>query len=585
MEDRYDFADILRGKSVQELQELHSQFLFAIVRSHGPLQTITIVGASLQLLATFCSGGCAVSTSCESDCHVSSSSIRRDTSAHTVAMRWRNAAKKCLGLPDPWKGFGLKHMPLERAQQSRWDPHTRSWRPFELLVRMEKQHFTRGAMRLCYRLQTQPNGINMVAKRYEKEAESASALEADVVMQRRAKDYASRFNACSPPKKIDVLEASMIRLTGRPEGMRDFAVETFLDGSFIKHSSNSGFVADEIVRHTPHAFSHFTFEVSSGDEIVVDIQGVDDLYTDPQIHTICGERYGRGDMGLRGAALFFSSHRCNSVCRHLELPNFAHSPMPGSDAAATQSRAVGMREDSSNLDDEIVLINTQALAPVCNSTISYRTRHITHDKYARVHFALAQLHAKHVQAGDDFIGHNVLASPAQGLFHLRTAAAKGSVSAMLTLACLQLQVRPRKGVMRALSSSLQQPLEKDEAAALPYIVHAAECGVTSAMVAAGYAYEHGCGCLRSATSAAHWYETAVKARGSGESLAEEDAEREGERLPGGNAAEHEIFEALAALYETGDHNFSPNSRLAWQFRSLGRSSARRDEEAEAESSE
>ena len=35
----------------------------------------------------------------------------------------------------------------------------------------------------------------------------------------------------------------------------------------------AGFVADEVVRNTPHAFSHFTFEASGGEQIVVDIQG------------------------------------------------------------------------------------------------------------------------------------------------------------------------------------------------------------------------------------------------------------------------------------------------------------------------
>lgn len=40
--------------------------------------------------------------------------------------------------------------------------------------------------------------------------------------------------------------------------------------------------------------------------------GVDDLYTDPQIHTASSgtTRFGRGNMGLRGMALFFASHRC-----------------------------------------------------------------------------------------------------------------------------------------------------------------------------------------------------------------------------------------------------------------------------------
>ena len=37
------------------------------------------------------------------------------------------------------------------------------------------------------------------------------------------------------------------------------------------------------------AFSHFTFERSGHELIVVDIQGVGDLWTDPQIHTSDGD--------------------------------------------------------------------------------------------------------------------------------------------------------------------------------------------------------------------------------------------------------------------------------------------------------
>jgi len=61
-------------------------------------------------------------------------------------------------------------------------------------------------------------------------------------------------------------------------------------GEYIKYNSNSGFVEDsKQCRHTPQAFSHFTFERSGHEIIVVDIQGVGDLYTDPQIHTEDGE--------------------------------------------------------------------------------------------------------------------------------------------------------------------------------------------------------------------------------------------------------------------------------------------------------
>ena len=81
-------------------------------------------------------------------------------------------------------------------------------------------------------------------------------------------------------------------------------------GEYVKYNSNSGFVDNRVIRQTPQAFSHFTFERSGHELIVVDIQGVGDLYTDPQIHTAEGTEYGDGNLGVRGMALFFHSHSC-----------------------------------------------------------------------------------------------------------------------------------------------------------------------------------------------------------------------------------------------------------------------------------
>jgi elongation factor 2 kinase len=52
---------------------------------------------------------------------------------------------------------------------------------------------------------------------------------------------------------------------------------------FVKHNSNSGFVDDNQSRSTPQAFSAHSFYESQGKYMVVDIQGVGDLYTDPQV--------------------------------------------------------------------------------------------------------------------------------------------------------------------------------------------------------------------------------------------------------------------------------------------------------------
>ena len=55
----------------------------------------------------------------------------------------------------------------------------------------------------------------------------------------------------------------------------------FVEGEYVKHNNNSGFVDTKLVRTTPHAFSAYTHHASGGAEMIVDVQGVGDLFTDP----------------------------------------------------------------------------------------------------------------------------------------------------------------------------------------------------------------------------------------------------------------------------------------------------------------
>ena len=77
--------------------------------------------------------------------------------------------------------------------------------------------------------------------------------------------------------------------------------KNYITGEYVKHNSNAGYVEDVMyLRSTPQAFSHFTFECSNHELIIVDIQGVDNLFTDPQIHTVNGKDYSDGNLGVKG---------------------------------------------------------------------------------------------------------------------------------------------------------------------------------------------------------------------------------------------------------------------------------------------
>jgi len=98
-------------------------------------------------------------------------------------------------------------------------------------------------------------------------------------------------------------------------------LEPYFEGGYVKYNNNAGMVMMD--RNTPQAFSHFTWEKSGRKVLIVDIQGVRDFYTDPQIHSADGKGFGVGNLGKAGIDKFMATHICNPICKNLGLPDVA----------------------------------------------------------------------------------------------------------------------------------------------------------------------------------------------------------------------------------------------------------------------
>merc|ERR1711865_96616 len=125
---------------------------------------------------------------------------------------------------------------------------------------------------------------------------------------------------------INMLCADVFRLTDSTSkgGFRYLSVESEMNNrTYTKWNSNNAYVhpnTECLPCKVAQAFSHFSYEASQRQEMVVDIQGCEYTYTDPQIHSRSKE-FGRADRACRGMEDFFKTHQCNFLCTAMQFPN------------------------------------------------------------------------------------------------------------------------------------------------------------------------------------------------------------------------------------------------------------------------
>ncbi|XP_075064037.1 transient receptor potential cation channel subfamily M member 7-like [Mixophyes fleayi] len=149
----------------------------------------------------------------------------------------------------------------------------------------------------------------------------------EIQQQRAAQKLLFAFNQMKPktiPYSPKFLEVFLLYCHSAGQW---FTVEENMAGRFRKYNNNTGneIVPSNRLEKTMLAFSHWTYEYTRGEFLVLDLQGVGENLTDPSVIK-AGERrshdliFGPANLGDDAIKNFCEKHQCNTCCRYLKLP-------------------------------------------------------------------------------------------------------------------------------------------------------------------------------------------------------------------------------------------------------------------------
>jgi len=219
----------------------------------------------------------------------------------------------------------------------------------ELKCKISGVHVSSGILVNCYPLQVGEDN-DYVAKLPKRIVIEARELFPDIEGTLLTKVLADKFNFHlrqaekedegnqTKYKPISVLSLNIIENldSEKSKKPRFFLTQQFLEGEYVKFNNNYGWINEDedSCNLIAQAFSHFTYEYTTGVIMVTDIQGIKNKtggisITDPAIHSFFyNQRFGKTNHGKLGMIRFFMTHKCNDYCKKLYLMN----PTPIDDA-------------------------------------------------------------------------------------------------------------------------------------------------------------------------------------------------------------------------------------------------------------
>ena len=241
-----------------------------------------------------------------------------------------------------WSGMQTKKLQVIKYvcnDDLRCEEIEQSWN-----IKIAENPFAEGGMRLAYYglMQYKGRWEKVVFKEYKHIDSGANTKDKYLQLldcQTVAEYLAQKFNQLpelsnikTVVKKIKFIMAKLAFDRSKDGKRRNLTQEKFIEGTYKKFSNNAGFVDYNDPSWTLQAFSHWTYEHTNGDMIVVDLQGIDIgdnqtyLLTDPCIHSTDLKRFGGTNLGTAGMKRFFQTHVCNAICLALKLTPNKYQP-------------------------------------------------------------------------------------------------------------------------------------------------------------------------------------------------------------------------------------------------------------------